>query len=169
MSRIGAGLHLAVALWMCIAMGGFTPLHGQRDATVGWIISAVHPDPTPAMGAPEAEYVALNLQGDEGDSCRSAQGLQLKWNGHNRTLASDPCWPVGTTLVVHRSADSLAFVGVPFPKLGLDPERPRRMAACGRQGQSGEAQRFGCAPLQSRPDVGRCGTGRVAQCALGVR
>ena len=79
-------------------MGGFTPLHGQRDATVGWIISAVHPDPTPAMGAPEAEYVALNLQGDEGDSCRSAQGLQLKWNGHNRTLASDPCWPVGRML-----------------------------------------------------------------------
>lgn len=120
MSRIGAGLHPAVALWMCIAMGRVTPLHGQRDATVGWIISAVHPDPTPAMGAPEAEYVALHLQGDEGESCRSAQGLQLTWNGHNRTLASSPCWPVGTTLVVHRSADSLAFVGVPFPKLGLD-------------------------------------------------
>ena len=101
-------------------MGGVMPLHGQRDATVGWIISAVHPDPTPAMGAPEAEYVALHLQGDEGASCRSAQGLHLMWNGHNRTLASDPCWPVGTTLVVHRSADSLAFVGVPFPKLGLD-------------------------------------------------
>ena len=120
MSRIGAGLHPAVALWMCIAMGGVMPLHGQRDATVGWVISAVHPDPTPAMGAPEAEYVALHLQGDEGASCRSAQGLHLMWNGHNRTLASDPCWPVGTTLVVHRSADSLAFVGVPFPKLGLD-------------------------------------------------
>lgn len=49
MSRIGAGLLPAVALWMCIAMGGVTPLHGQRDATVGWIISAVHPDPTPGM------------------------------------------------------------------------------------------------------------------------
>ena len=78
---------------MCIAMGAVTPLHGQRDATVGWIISAVHPDPTPAMGAPEAEYVALHLQGDEGASCRSAQGLHFgRWRiGVRSEMPGDSC------------------------------------------------------------------------------
>lgn len=108
MSRVGAGLQILMALMLWV--GACPCLLGQRTAEKGWIISAVHPDPTPPLGAPDAEYVALHLLGWPGDSA-SLQGLQLAWNGHERSLDSGAFRPVGSTVVVHRAADSTAFSG----------------------------------------------------------
>ena len=86
------------------------PLSGQ------WVLTSIHPDPTPPQGAPEAEFVALMAQGGPG-SCVSSQGLAIGWNGHERLLP-DSCWPSGTVLVAHRAADSLSFefgTALPLP------------------------------------------------------
>lgn len=72
-----------------------------------WAITAIHPDPTPVLGAPGAEFVALIAQ-DAADSCCSLAGFALAWNGHFRELPAG-CWPAGTVLVVHRAADSAEF------------------------------------------------------------
>lgn len=74
-----------------------------------WVISAIHPDPTPPIGAPEAEYIALVAWG--ADSCATLDGYVLNWNGNERALPSG-CWPQGTVIVAHRTADSAAFPGI---------------------------------------------------------
>ena len=72
-----------------------------------WVLTAMHPDPTPPLGAPEAEYVAVKAM-DTGDTCVNSEGWALEWNGSSRPFIAG-CWPVGTTLVAHRGADSTAF------------------------------------------------------------
>lgn len=86
----------------------FLALHpAASQAQSSWVISAIHPDPTPFLGAPESEYIAL-FSRDSVSGCRSTQGLKLFWNGHERAIP-DSCWPGGRTLVIHRSADSVHF------------------------------------------------------------
>ena len=87
------------------------PAQGQ------WVISALHPDPTPFLGAPEAEYIALYASGEEGD-CLTTEGLRLSWNGSERVLPGG-CWPVGEVVLVHRSGDSLAFGSYDVSKISL--------------------------------------------------
>ena len=72
-----------------------------------WVLTAIHPDPTPAMGAPEAEFIALTAV-NVGDSCASSDGWSLDWSGSPRFCAAG-CWPSGTTLVAHRESDSVHF------------------------------------------------------------
>lgn len=85
-------------------LGGVFPASNCQGQ---WVISAIHPDPTPPLGAPDAEFVALLALGAS-DSCLSLAGHTLEWNGHERPL-SDGCWPTGSVVVVHRASDSLAF------------------------------------------------------------
>ena len=56
----------------------------QTGAPVTWVISALHPDPTPALGAPEAEYIALHALpvGPAGPDTISTEGLVLSWKGN---------------------------------------------------------------------------------------
>ncbi len=117
MSRIGAGLQVAmgVLLWT----GCCLELWGQRTASIGWVISAVHPDPTPSLGAPDAEFVALHLLGAPPDSL-SLAGVRLAWNGHERGLEAGPRRPAGRTVVVHRRSDSVAFSGWGVERVALD-------------------------------------------------
>ena len=82
-----------------------------------WVISAIHPDPTPSIGAPDAEYVALFAR-DLTLGCCPTTGLKLLWNGHERALP-DSCWVTGSTLLVHRTADSVHFENCGLPKVGL--------------------------------------------------
>lgn len=89
------------------AMTGLLPLLITVPLSGQWVLTSIHPDPTPPQGAPEAEFVALMAQGGPG-SCVSSQGLALGWNGHERFLP-DSCWAAGTVLVAHRAADSLSF------------------------------------------------------------
>ena len=72
-----------------------------------WVISAMHPDPTPPVGAPTAEFVALWAE-QGGDSCRTLDGYSLSWNGQERVLPNG-CWTAGSLVVAHRAADSAAF------------------------------------------------------------
>ncbi len=72
-----------------------------------WVLTAIHPDPTPQMGAPEAEFIALTLTVIS-DTCVTSDGWSLEWNGSPRFCAAG-CWPSGTTLVAHRAADSAGF------------------------------------------------------------
>ena len=67
----------------------------------------MHPDPTPPVGAPDAEYIALWAEPGV-DSCRMLDGHSLSWNGQERALPGG-CWPGGSVLVVHRASDSAAF------------------------------------------------------------
>ncbi len=89
---------------------------GQPSSSPRWVIGALHPDPTPDLGAPGAEYLALYALG-EGTGL-DTEGLVLSWNGHQRELP-DGHWPMGTTLIVHREADSSHFQNVPDPVIGL--------------------------------------------------
>lgn len=83
-----------------------------------WVLTAMHPDPTPPLGAPEAEYVAVKAM-DTGDTCVSSEGWTLEWNGSFRPFMAG-CWPVGTTLVAHREADSAAFVWGNEVSMGME-------------------------------------------------
>ena len=87
-------------------------LQAQTVSAGRWVISALHPDPTPALGAPDCEYIALHALSDslEGAGPCRTDGLVLSWNGHERELP-DGEWPVGSTVVVHRAADSLLLTG----------------------------------------------------------
>ena len=107
--KFEAGGHFSARCW-CLRLGAMTgllpflitvPLSGQ------WVLTSIHPDPTPPQGAPEAEFVALMAHGSPG-SCVSSHGVAIGWNGHERQLP-DSCWAVGTVLVAHRAADSLSF------------------------------------------------------------
>ena len=63
-------------------------LQAQTVTATRWVISALHPDPTPALGAPDCEYIALHALPDSqpgGGTCRT-DGLVLSWNGHEREL-----------------------------------------------------------------------------------
>lgn len=96
------------------------PIQAQESPSNGWVISAIHPDPTPALGAPEAEYIALHAlsDGPSGPDAFSTGGLVLSWNGHNRELPQGE-WAAGSTVVVHRAADSLHFEGWAQQRIGL--------------------------------------------------
>ena len=72
-----------------------------------WVISSIHPDPTPYLGAPGSEFIAL-VSTDAQDSCISLEGLELSWNGQFRPLP-DTCLTAGTVIVAHRASDSLDF------------------------------------------------------------
>lgn len=101
------GLRVGLAMVIC---GWTGMLSGQ------WFLSALHPDPTPPLGAPDAEYVALTLL-SAGDSCNTLEGWSIEWNGNGRTLSSG-CWTEGTVVVVHRAADSAEVYpgsAVPMP------------------------------------------------------
>ena len=91
-------------------------IRGQSPGPARWVISSLHPDPTPAIGAPEAEYISLYAFGEA--QWLDTQGLILSWNGHHRDLPAGQ-WPGGTTLVVHREADSAHFEGWTSPRIGL--------------------------------------------------
>lgn len=104
---------IAPLLWLPFFIGGY----GSEPCQAQWVISAIHPDPTPPMGAPEAEFVALLARGAP-DSCLALNGYTLEWNGHTRALP-DGCWSSGTVLVAHRAADSLAFDWGPAHPLPL--------------------------------------------------
>lgn len=98
-------------------------LSGAAGAQVNgrqrWVISAIHADPTPPVGAPHAEYIALFALGDgQGDSL-SMEGLRLEWNGQERTLPAQR-WPSGTGVVVHRASDSSAFSAWSCPRVAMD-------------------------------------------------
>lgn len=82
-----------------------------------WRLAVIHPDPTPALGAPEAEYLTLTAS-SVGESCVSTQGWSVRWNGQVRQLDS-LCLLPGATLLVHRAADSAAFTGHGGARLGL--------------------------------------------------
>ena len=103
LSVIGAQPNLSCkrVLWVAILL----VLHSTGYAQ--WVISAIHPDPTPPLGAPDAEYVALLARGPS-DSCLALHNHELRWNGHTRVLPNG-CWPSGSVLVVHRASDSAAF------------------------------------------------------------
>jgi len=95
-------------------------LQAQTVTATRWVISALHPDPTPALGAPDCEYIALHALPDSqpgGGTCRT-DGLVLSWNGHERELP-DGAWPVGSTVVVHRAADSLLLTDWALHRIGL--------------------------------------------------
>ena len=95
-------------------------LQAQTVTATRWVISALHPDPTPALGAPDCEYIALHALPDSqpgGGTCRT-DGLVLSWNGHERELP-DGAWPVGSTVVVHRAADSLLLTDWAPHRIGL--------------------------------------------------
>ena len=89
---------------------------GQPSSAPRWVIGALHPDPTPDLGAPGAEYIALYALGD--GPGLDTEGLVLSWNGHQRELPAGH-WPMGTTLIVHREADSSHFQNAPEPDIGL--------------------------------------------------
>ena len=69
-------------------------LQAQTVSAGRWVISALHPDPTPALGAPDCEYIALHALSDslEGAGPCRTDGLVLSWNGHERELP-DGEWP----------------------------------------------------------------------------
>lgn len=89
----------------------------QESIASRWVISALHPDPTPALGAPDEEYIALFATGAAGAQLET-DGLSVSWNGHQRSLP-EGTWPAGTILVIHRDADSSEFTGSGLPRLGL--------------------------------------------------
>ena len=89
---------------------------GQPSSAPRWVIGALHPDPTPNLGAPGVEYIALYAMG-EGVGMNT-EGLVLSWNGHQRELPAGQ-WPMGTTLIVHREADSTHFQNTDRPHIGL--------------------------------------------------
>lgn len=94
--------------------------HSQSSPSPVWVISALHPDPTPALGAPDAEYIALHAMSNgpiDPDPANTA-GLVLSWNGHVRELPPGE-WTPGSTVVVHRAADSLDFAGWTEHRIGL--------------------------------------------------
>lgn len=95
-------------------------LQAQTVSAGRWVISALHLDPTPALGAPDCEYIALHALSDslEGAGPCRTDGLVLSWNGHERELP-DGEWPVGSTVVVHRAADSLMLMGWAPHRIGL--------------------------------------------------
>lgn len=88
-----------IALWSAFLIAGTVQCQ--------WVISAIHPDPTPPMGAPTAEFIALVARGPA-DSCISSDNWSLLWNGNVRELPSG-CWEAGTVLVAHKASDSLSF------------------------------------------------------------
>lgn len=97
---------------MLITETGCGPVSAQGE----WVLSALHPDPTPPFGAPDAEFVAMTLFAAE-DSCASLEGWTLSWNGNERVLGGG-CWTEGTVVVVHRASDSTDFTlveEVPMP------------------------------------------------------
>ncbi len=72
------------------------PVQAQTIPSTRWVISSLHPDPTPPLGAPDCEYIALYAMSDSltgGGACRT-DGLVLSWNGHERELP-DGAWPAG--------------------------------------------------------------------------
>lgn len=81
-------------------------LFGNR-AQCQWVLSAIHPDPTPPLGAPTAEFIAL-VALESSDSCVVSDQWLLRWNGNVKSLPAG-CWEPGTVLVAHREADSLSF------------------------------------------------------------
>ena len=96
------------------------PVQAQTIPSTRWVISSLHPDPTPSLGAPDCEYIALYAMSDSstgGGACRT-DGLVLSWNGHERELP-DGAWPAGSTVVVHRAADSLHLAGWAPHRIGL--------------------------------------------------
>ena len=93
-------------LWPTLSMG-LCLLLFPSTGSGQWRLTAIHPDPTPALGAPEAEFIALTAV-NVADSCASSDGWSLDWNGSPRFCASG-CWPSGTTLVAHRESDSMHF------------------------------------------------------------
>jgi hypothetical protein len=96
------------------------PVQAQTIPSTRWVISSLHPDPTPPLGAPDCEYIALYAMSDSltgGGACRT-DGLVLSWNGHERELP-DGAWPAGSTVVVHRAADSLHLAGWAPHRIGL--------------------------------------------------
>ena len=104
-SRVGKSVAL---IWCCSV--GFR-LSAQ------WTLTAIHPDPTPFLGAPMAEFIAV-MASASADSCVSSSGWSLSWNGNERFLP-EGCWDPGTVLVAHRASDSAAFafgpeVSIPF-------------------------------------------------------
>ena len=67
--RLGAGAIYFANLSVC-----FLALHpAASQAQSSWVISAIHPDPTPFLGAPESEYIAL-FSRDSVSGCRSHAG-----------------------------------------------------------------------------------------------
>ena len=95
-------------------------VHGQSGAPSKWVISALHPDPTPALGAPDAEFIALHAWSADPSTLDtlSTEGLVLSWNGHERAVPPGS-WPVGSTVVVHRASDSVEFTGWVVDRIGL--------------------------------------------------
>ena len=116
--RVGAGWHVALGVWMWAGSGGMNGL-AQRNQPVGWVISGVHADPTPALGAPEAEFVCLRALGPVGIEVPSLSGWTLGWNGHERSLEDVPSVLVGSTVIIHRASDSAAFAGWPGLRVPL--------------------------------------------------
>jgi len=117
-------VHLPVSRFLAVLSVPFVLLtasaRAQSDPQATWVISALHPDPTPALGAPEAEYIALHalLVEPAGPDTINTAGLVLSWNGHDRELPTEE-WAVGSTVVVHRAADSLHFSGWAQDRIGL--------------------------------------------------
>lgn len=118
MSRIGAGWQVALGVWMWAGSGGMNGI-AQRTQPVGWVISGVHADPTPALGAPEAEFVCLRALGPVGIEAPSLSGWTLDWNGHERSLEDVPSVLIGSNVIVHRASDSAAFAGWPGLRIPL--------------------------------------------------
>lgn len=118
MSRIGAGWHVIIGVWMWAGGAGMKG-HAQRTQPVGWVIAGVHADPTPPLGAPEAEFVSLCAVGPDGAEAPALSGWTLAWNGHERSLDDAPPCLVGNTVIVHRAADSAAFAGWPGLRIPL--------------------------------------------------
>lgn len=89
-------------------MAAMWPVFGcPLEAGCQWVLTAIHPDPTPSLGAPTAEFIALVAMGST-DSCIASDNWSLRWNDNIRPLPVG-CWNTGTVLVAHRASDSLSF------------------------------------------------------------
>lgn len=118
-------VHLVVSRSMAVLSLTLCMLHpfgvqAQSGAQATWVISSLHPDPTPALGAPDAEFIALHAGSADPSTLDtlSTDGLVLSWNGHERTLPPGS-WPAGSTVVVHRASDSVEFSGWAADRIGL--------------------------------------------------
>ena len=84
-------------------------LEAQTVSASRWVISALHPDPTPALGAPDCEYIALHALSDSqegGGPCRTdgtlvnTKGLDLferqgEWTWTGEDSSGNPVPPGG--------------------------------------------------------------------------
>ena len=90
----------------------------QRTQPVGWVISGVHADPTPALGAPKRNSSAcvhwVRLE-SKPVAVRMDIGLERA-----RTEFEDvPSVLIGSNVIVHRASDSAAFAGWPGLRVPL--------------------------------------------------